>query len=232
MKLANYIRGFTNLFFPDTCTGCDQPLGHHEELICTNCWYHMPYTGFHLKDDNATARQLWGRAQLDCAASFLFFREASRVQRIMHHFKYQNEPKIGEIMGHRYGSLLSKAGRFTTVDIIIPVPLHPKKLKKRGYNQSDFFARGLAEALDKPVLFDGLVRIKVGDSQTRKSRFDRYRNMKDTFLVGQPEVLENLHVLLVDDVLTTGATIEACAEALLAVEGVRVSVVTIAKAIS
>lgn len=230
--MAGYLRGFANLFFPNTCTGCDQVLGQYEELICTDCWYRMPYTGFHLKPDNSTARQLWGRVKLESATSFLFFREASRVQRMMHHFKYRNAPQIGFIIGQRYGARLREVDDFADVDVVVPVPLHRKKLKKRGYNQSEFFARGLADALCRPTLVDGLTRIKEGDSQTRKSRYDRYQNMKNTFVVPRPELIENRHVLLVDDVLTTGSTIEACAEALLSHQGVRVSVATIARVVS
>ncbi len=232
MKLADYIHGFANLFFPNTCTGCDRLLNYREDLICTDCWYNMPYTDFHLKVDNGTARQLWGKVRVEAAASFVFFREESRVQRIMHHFKYRNTPRIGLIMGQRYGAILREVRRFAEVDIVIPVPLHPRKLQKRGYNQSDSFAYGLSEAMGKPAWCDGLLRMKSGDSQTRKTRFERYQNMRGTFAVSQPERIENRHVLLVDDVLTTGATIEACAEALLAHQGVRVSVVTIAKAVS
>ncbi len=232
MRLADYTRGLSNLFFPNTCTGCDQPLGSHEELVCTDCWYHMPYTDFHLQEDNDTARQLWGKVTVEAAASFLFFREASRVQRIMHHLKYRNTPRIGVMMGQRYGQLLREVPGFASADLIVPVPLHPKKLRKRGYNQSAYFAEGLGQRLEKPVLPHGLARSKAGDSQTTKSRYDRYQNMQDTFYATQPSLLENRHVLLVDDVLTTGATIEACVEALLACEGVRVSVATIARAVS
>lgn len=232
MKLADYTRGLSNLFFPKTCTGCDQPLGSHEDLVCTDCWYHMPYTDFHLQADNDTARQLWGRVNVEAAASFLFFREASRVQRIMHHFKYRNTPRIGILMGLRYGEVLRNVHGFGTVDIVVPVPLHPKKMRKRGYNQSAYFAEGIAQCFGKPMLPQGLSRKTAGDSQTHKSRYERYQNMQDTFQVTDPGVLVHQHVLLVDDVLTTGATIEACAQALLECEGVRVSVATIARAVS
>src|SRR5690554_5556360 len=196
MKPADYIRGFSNLFFPNTCTGCDQPLGNHEELVCTDCWYHIPYTDFHLQADNDTARQLWGKVRVEAAASFLFFREASRVQRIMHHFKYRNTPRIGVIMGQRYGAILRGVDGFSSADVVVPVPLHPKKLRKRGYNQAAYFAAGLAESLGKPVLPDGLARKRTGDSQTKKSRYDRFQNMQDTFVVARPEWVENRHVLL------------------------------------
>lgn len=232
MTLADYMRGLSHLFFPNTCTGCDQPLGSNEDLVCTDCWYHMPYTDFHLQADNDTARQLWGRVKVDAAASFLFFREASRVQRIMHHFKYRNTPRIGVLMGLRYGGLLRYATGFASVDLVVPVPLHPKKLRERGYNQSAYFAEGLAQSLGKPMLPNALARKTAGESQTHKSRYERYQNMQDTFQVNEPGALAHRHVLLVDDVLTTGATIEACAQALLACEGVRVSVATIARAVS
>lgn len=230
MGAISYLQGFAHLCFPPSCVGCDQPLAAQEKHICTDCWYHMPYTHFHRESDNQSARQLWGQVNLVAVASFLYFNDSSRVQNILHHFKYRNVPEIGLVMGQRYGISLREIPAFAAADLIVPVPLHVRKLRKRGYNQSVFFANGLAISLEKPVLENGLVRRRRTESQTRKSRYERFKNMEELFSVTDPSAMAGKHVLLVDDVLTTGATVEACARALLEVEGVKVSVATLARA--
>lgn len=231
MGFLQYIRDFWSLFFPPCCVGCDQPLVHQEEHLCTECWYHLPYTHAHKHADNPVMRKLWGKADIVFAAAYLLFLQSSRTQRLIHHIKYRNRPELATHLGERYGALLSDVPTLRGVDIIIPVPLHRQKLRKRGYNQSDYFARGLSNALQAPILTDCLVRHRGSGSQTRKGRFDRHENVQQSFSLATPETLSGKHVLLVDDVLTTGATIEACANVLLAVPGVRVSVVTLAVAL-
>jgi len=225
--MIRYLRNFFSLLYPDLCAGCKKPLYEHEELICSYCWYHLPVTNFHQDRHNAAAKQLWGRVNLEYVASYLYFIKASSVQHIMHHLKYFGKPEVGIILGKRYGELLNETD-YKDIDIIVPVPLHPKKLKKRGYNQSEYFAWGLGESMQLPIEVGNLTRHTLTESQTTKKRFERYENMKAIFDVTEPEAFSNKHILLVDDVLTTGATIEACANKLLAVPGVKVSVVTLA----
>ncbi|MGK6350509.1 ComF family protein [Parapedobacter sp. DT-150] len=231
MPIKRYLQDLVALFFPQTCAGCDVPLVYGEHLICTDCWYHMPYTHGHKDPDNISARQLWGRVPLEAVASYVYFRDSSRVQQIIHHFKYRDCPAIGTLIGARYGELLCGWAPFNEADLIVPVPLYPANLRKRGYNQSAFFAAGLSQSMQRPVIEQGLVRHKATGSQTRKNRYARYENMEGAFELRDPEMLAGKHVLLVDDVLTTGATITACASALLDGGVAKVTAVTIAKAL-
>jgi len=231
MRIKRYFQDLVSLLFPQTCVGCDTPLAYGEHLICAACWYHLPYTQAHGDARNVSARQLWGRVRLEAVASYLYLVDASRVQRIIYQFKYRRCPDIGILIGSRYGEILSRTAPFNQADVIVPVPLHPKKLRQRGYNQSAFFAEGLSRSMCKPVVADGIIRHVATESQTRKNRYERYENMRATFVVGDPAAVAGKHILLVDDVLTTGATIEACADALLAAGADKVSAVTIAKAL-
>lgn len=225
--MIQYVRAFISLLYPELCAGCLQSLYEHEELICTHCLYHLPVTNFHQDTANAAGKQLWGRVHLQAVSSYLYYVKGSIVQNLLYHLKYFNKPEIGNMLGKRYGELLTNSA-FRHVDLIVPVPLHPKKLKKRGYNQSEFFAKGLSERFKVPIEVGNLVRPTRTESQTMKRRYERYENMKDTFEVLRPDVFEQKHLLLVDDVLTTGATIEACSHKLLEIPGVRVSVLTLA----
>lgn len=225
---STFLDDFLSLFFPELCPGCSKNLYHTESVICTDCIYNLPYTNFHEDADNRVAKQLWGRINFTAAASYLYFTKGSRVQKILHQFKYNSRPDIGLKLGEMYGAVLSKSPHFKSADFIIPVPLHPSKLRKRGYNQSGYFAQGLSNTLGVPVLLNGLKRIVKTDTQTRKSRFVRYENMKEVFDPAQHSQLQCKHILLVDDVITTGATIEACANEILKIPGTKVSIATIA----
>src|SRR5690606_36969254 len=231
MGLKQYFDDFSALFFAQTCAGCDVSLVSGEKLICTSCWYHLPHTHAHADRQNSGARQLWGRVRIEAVASYWYFREASRVKRIIHHLKYRNRPEIGTEVGIRYGAVLADTVPFNQADIIVPVPLHPKKLRVRGYNQSAFFANGLARSMQLPVAENGIIRRRATESQTHKNRYERYENMFKTFETTDADAVTGRHVLLVDDVLTTGATLEACASALLESGAAKVSAVTIAKAL-
>ena len=215
------------MFFPQLCSGCNKNLFKNEASICTDCLYHLPYTNFHLDVENAVARQLWGRIPFNAAYSFVHFHKGSRVQNLMHQLKYNNKPEVAFKLGEVYGLKLLNSESVKTLNAIIPVPLHPAKKKRRGYNQSELFAMGLAQSLNLPVDLNLSRRVHT-DTQTKKSRFVRYENMKEVFTVSNSASLEHKHVLLVDDVITTGATLEACALALLKIEGLSLSIATIA----
>ncbi|WP_051292722.1 ComF family protein [Olivibacter sitiensis] len=221
---------FISLLFPPTCIGCGMPLYANEEYLCTFCWYKLPVTNCHLHpEQNEAAKHFWGRLQDVQAASYLYFNPKSSVERILYELKYNNKPEIGILLGKKYGEILQNTD-FARIDAILPVPLHSKKKRKRGYNQSSCIAQGLAHAWNVPVMEDCLIRTKHTTSQTRKNRIERYENMKEAFTIPYPLQLEHKHVLLVDDVLTTGATIEACAAPLLKIEGLRLSILTLALA--
>jgi len=216
------------VFFPPTCNGCGGLLNENEGLLCLDCVYHLPRTGFHTDPDNIVAQVFWGRVPLQAAASFLYFNKGNTVQRLLHQLKYQGNQEIGLWLGERYGRELLKSPLFSGIDEIIPVPLHSSKFRKRGYNQSELFAKGLAKTMGKPLDHSTLLRQSATETQTKKSRYQRWENVSEVFTTDHPERVEGKHILLVDDVLTTGATLEASARVLLGIKNLKVSVVTIA----
>ncbi len=231
MKLqGGYLADFVALLFPELCSACGESLVATENLICTDCRYTLPYTNFHLQPDNIVAQQFWGKINLESAYSLYYFAKGGKVQSLMHHFKYKGMYRIGNLLGKIAGEQLNKSDLFNTVDFIIPVPLHKSRLKERGYNQSACFAEGLAKKLNADVEENNLVRIKATETQTHRSRFDRFENMQEVFSVKNPEKLVNKHVLLVDDIVTTGSTLEACGLQLLQIPGLKLSIATIAYA--
>jgi ComF family protein len=231
VKLSQtYLADFVSLLFPQLCAACRQSLVANEHLICTDCRFNLPYTNFHLQADNIVARQFWGRLNLQASYALFYFTKGGNVQNMMHQFKYRGEQQIGNLLGEIAGSQLIKNAIFNTAEVIIPVPLHKKRLKERGYNQSACFAEGLAKKLNAVVDADNLVRVRATETQTHKSRFLRFQNMEEVFVVKHPDRLKNKHVLLVDDVVTTGSTLEACGLQLLKIEGVTLSIATIAYA--
>ena len=218
------------LFFPELCAGCGQALISQEELICTTCIYQLPATHFHLDPENRLARQLWGRFPFEQASAFVHFQKGSIVQNLMHQLKYRQCPELGRKMGELYAQHLLKTGNWTLPDLIIPVPLHPQKQKLRGYNQSEAIAQGMSQQLAVPSHSANLYRILHTPTQTSKTRFARYENLIGAFHVKDPSALRQQHILLIDDVMTTGATLEACAMELLKIEGTRLSISALAYA--
>jgi ComF family protein len=227
---SNYLSDFVSLLFPELCSACGESLVASENLICTDCRYNLPFTNFHLIPDNIVAQQFWGKMTLEGAYALYYFNKGGKIQSLMHQFKYKGMHQVGNLLGSIAGAQLAKNELFKTVDIIIPVPLHEKRLRQRGYNQSACFAEGLALQLNAPVENDNLVRVASTETQTRKSRFARFENMQQVFVVRNPEKLINKHVLLVDDIITTGSTLEACGTQLLKIDGVKLSVTVIAYA--
>lgn len=227
--ITNYLNDFFNLFFPNICVACNSHLINQETLICTKCLYNLPKTKFHLDIDNPVAKLFWGRTKIEYATAFFYFTKGSKYQDMMHKFKYHNAKEIGYVLGKYFGSSI-KESVFTEVDSIIPVPLHKSKLQKRGYNQSEWIGKGLAEALGKPLDVVSLQRKIATETQTRKSRYERFKNVDKIFQIENPKQILGKHILLVDDVVTTGSTLEACANAILEVEGVKVSIATLAVA--
>ncbi len=221
---------FISIIFPRICACCGNSLWRHEEVVCHSCEFHLPETNFHLDPENPVARLFWGRAGLEGAAAYLYFNKRNRVQRLVHQLKYKGRKDIGIWLGARYGRILCNFAPFNTADLIIPVPLHKKRYMQRGYNQSEQFALGLALPMKIPVDNHLVARTRATETQTRKSRFSRYQNVREIFTVGNPGSFRGMHLLLVDDVITTGATLESCIQALSAIPEVRVSVACIAAA--
>lgn len=227
-RLKRYTNDLINLLFPELCGGCGSLLYRGETDICTKCLADLPYTDFHLYNENLVAKQLWGRLPVNAAMALLYFRKESKVQSLMHSLKYNGKTNVGIKLGQLLGDKLANAANFQQIDAIIPVPIHPKKLKVRGYNQSEYIANGLAEILNVPVFLDVLVRDVATDSQTKKARYTRYQNMQHIFSVKNAEKIKAKHVLLIDDVITTGATLEACGNVLLANDIDKISIAAIA----
>ena len=217
-----------SLLFPNLCNGCGTSLYGGEKQLCTACLVDLPYTDFHLFPDNRVAKQLWGRVEISSAMAMLYFKKANRVQNIMHQLKYRHKTELGVFMGRLLGARLLQNNDFSKADWLVPVPLHPARQKKRGYNQSQLICAGAAEILDIPVSNNNLIRALETASQTKKSRYMRYENMQSVFLVVNPESYTNKHVILIDDVITTGATLEACAIKLLEAGAAMVSIAALA----
>lgn len=220
----------TALLYPNLCLACSENLPTRHEIICLSCQLHLPKTNFHLQKENPFMDRFWGKIALESGASLYHFVKGGRVQELLHQLKYEGKRKIGLQLGEWYGRQLLESPLFNTVDFIVPVPLHPRKERLRGYNQSDLFAQGLSETMQKPWLKDGLLRNTFTESQTQKSRAERVENVKTVFEVGNAKKIAGKHILLVDDVMTTGATLEVCGSKILDVSGTKLSMVTIAMA--
>ena len=227
MKIPSFIDDFISLLYPRVCAACGNSLFKNEEVICTFCLYHLPKTNYHLMDDSPLDKVFWGRAQLAHTAALYNFQKKSKVQHLIHQLKYKGRMDVGVYMGKILGADLVKTEAFQDITKVVPVPLHPAKQRKRGYNQSEQIAIGLAKAMNIEMDATSFVRTFNTETQTRKSRFARWENVKEIFKVTTPEELANRHILLVDDVITTGATLESAAHILLAIEGVKLSVACI-----
>jgi ComF family protein len=195
------------------------------------CYVVIPRTNFHIENENPVAQLFWGRCMIEKAAAFSFFNKGSRIRNLIHNLKYKGIKELGYELGRIYGLSLKSSGFTVNIDLIIPVPLHPSKKRNRGFNQSELISTGISDATGLPVNINSLARSKVSATQTRRSRFERWTNVEGIFRVTDPDILKDRHILLVDDVITTGSTIESCANELLKVEGVKVSVVALAFAV-
>ncbi len=218
---------FLGLFYPRLCITCGRRLMAQERSLCLYCLTDLPRTGYHKEPENKVARLFWGRVYVEQATSWLFFRKGSRYQKLIHYLKYKGLKELGEELGSMMGQEM-KESAYSLVDVIIPVPLHPRKKRQRGYNQSEWIARGVAAAFEKPLSSDNLIRRLHSPTQTRKNRFERWKNVEGIFRVARPAELQGLHLLVIDDVVTTGSTLEAAVAALLDAGAARVSIATLA----
>ncbi|MDR1667044.1 MAG: ComF family protein [Bacteroidales bacterium] len=225
--LSEWCTGFTGLIYPNLCVCCASGLLRDERYICGHCLYELPETGFYREDGNPVERMFWGRVKVEHAAALYFFRKGNRIQTLVHQIKYKGQMELGECLGREMGKKLSSTA-FAEVDMVVPVPLHPSKLKKRGYNQSEWIARGVCSRLEKPLNTSALVRRMVADSQTRKKRYERWENVESGFGLTSPHCFSGKHILLIDDVVTTGATLEACIRTVQYAGDVKVSIAALA----
>lgn len=219
-----------SLLFPRLCQACGNHLVRNEQVICTSCLLDMPLTGFHLQRENALERSLWGRCYAEKATAWSYYRRGGKMQHLIHRLKYSGIKEVGVFLGRYYGTVLADSGFMDGIDYLVPVPLHPSRERKRGFNQAEVICTGISESTGVPLLRAALIRKGRSDTQTRKSRVERWENVENIFAAGADPLPENAHLLVVDDVITTGSTIESCVNLLRESGSVKVSVAALAVA--
>jgi len=230
LKLNTLFTDFIALLYPEICIGCGDALLHNDRMICLKCSIDLPHTHFESVNENPIERLFWFKVKIEEATSGYFFSKKSKIQNMIHSFKYNGNDLAAEFMGELLAETLIKSSRFKSIDAIIPVPLHPLKLKKRGYNQAEKIAIGMSRILESPVDTHSLIREQHSDTQTKKALFNRWENVSSIFKITSSNTLENKHILLVDDVITSGSTIESCANQILQISNTKVSIASLALA--
>jgi len=210
--MNRWIKSLIDLFFPQVCIYCGAPFVEGEKYLCSECIIKLPRTSFHLRPENATEQLFWGKVTIERAASFLHFRKGGITQQIIHHLKYKGEWKLGVTMGRLMANEMKNSTFFNGIDLIVPVPLHKNRLKLRGYNQAEQIANGLSAVTGIPVCGNNLYRSIESESQTSRNVFQRWLNVRHIFLLKDAAALSGKHILLIDDVLTSGATLVSCIE--------------------
>ncbi len=221
---------FLSLFLPRLCLTCRAHLVRGENVLCTECLLSMGRTDFHTRRDNMLEQAFWGRCHVERAAAFSVYNRGSRIRKLIHSLKYGGRRDIGRMFGELYGSMLTETGFMNGIDIIVPVPLSAERKRMRGYNQSECFAQGLSSSSRVPVRSDLLLRTGRSESQTRRGRYERWENVEGLFTVSKPSAITGKHILVADDVITTGSTMEACVNALHEAGGERISLIALAVA--
>ncbi|MDE3251176.1 MAG: ComF family protein [Bacteroidota bacterium] len=230
MRIANLlpIRDLLPLFLPHHCETCGSDVLGSHQFLCSRCQEKLPVTGFLKYAGNPVEKLFYGRCRIQQAGALYYFTKDSLLQHILFALKYREQKDAGYFLGRMIGYALQKTDRFDEVDCLIPLPLHPRKENRRGYNQANLIAAGIVEVWRRPLIPDAMIRTRFTESQTQRNRIDRWQHMQDVFSVAKPDLLNNRHLLLVDDVVTTGASLEACAKSLLSLPNTRVSIVTAA----
>lgn len=228
--LKTILTDFISIIYPRVCVGCNEVLLKQEDTLCTHCHIQLPHTHFEDQRNNPVEKLFWMKLPVESASSAYFFSKKSRIQRIIHAFKYHDKPQVAIYMGQLIGKKLQNLNSTVSFDIIIPVPLHPLKKRIRGYNQAEKIAEGIAQVLNIPVDSNSLKRITANKTQTNKGLYDRWINVNSVFALSNQHDLTNKHVLLVDDVITSGSTIEASAKPLTKVPNVKISIASLALA--
>ncbi len=226
--IINIAKDFVNLFIPEKCSYCGINLHRYEQSVCKMCLNQLAKTNYHKYKFNKVNEIFWGRVNLQYAYSHYLYIKGGILQNLIHQIKYNGAKELAVALGKEVAYELAETGIPDTIDIITSVPLHTKKLLSRGYNQSDLIAMGIADILNVPFSNEIIKRTVYTDTQTKKNREQRWQNVKDAFEVSDKNLVENKHIAVVDDVLTTGATLEACVSKLLMYENVKVSIITLA----
>jgi ComF family protein len=227
-SIQSYLNDFSHLIFPHNCEGCGTDVLNDDELLCAKCAHQLPTTNFFASPDNPVEKIFYGRLNLVAAASAYYFTKDSLLQHLLIQLKYKNNKDVGFYLGKMMGQMLNESERFKDVDALIPLPLNPKKEQKRGYNQAAIICDGIAAIWNKPVVKSAVVRTLFTETQTQQDRIHRWQNMEGVFAVEDEKAINNKHILLVDDVVTTGATLEACGSAILKIANTKLSIATVA----
>ncbi len=222
------IKPLLNLFFPKVCYACLNLLNDNEDTICMDCRHDLPVTNFHFDDSDDVAKVLYGRAKIEDGTALFRFEKKGNVQQLIHNLKYRDHENIGFLLGNWLGGELKTIKNYKTIDIVIPVPLHKKKLKTRGFNQVAKFGQQIAEALNADYMDDVLLKLTNTKTQSKKGRLARWINSEELFAIQNIPSIENKHILLVDDIITTGATLEACISVLNEAKDIKISIATMA----
>lgn len=217
-----------NLFFPKVCFACNNHLNDNENDVCTSCRHSLPVTNFHFNNDDTVLKTFYGRVKVENATALLRFEKKGIVQHLIHELKYKGHENIGVFLGNWLGGELSTVDAYKKIDMVIPVPIHKKRLKKRGFNQVAKFGQQIADALHVDYKDDVLLKVTNTESQTFKTRIIRWNNNDELFMLKNAKSIENKHILLVDDMITTGATMEACITVLNQAKSVKISVASMA----
>jgi|SRR5690554_2365973 ComF family protein len=227
MSSNGLLNEFSYLFFPNVCAVCGEELLQTEESICLRCLYKLPRTHNFSEEENSAEKLMAGRIPFERIATFCVYAKGGMLPPLIHQLKYHHKPAIGELLGRLYGEDLRGSDFLKPVDMIVPVPLHPRKEKSRGYNQAVMIAQGMSDTTSLPLSVGNLVRVVYNPTQTKRTRTQRWENVRDIFKVKEPQSFAGKHLLLVDDVITTGSTLEACGVALHACDHVKVSIATL-----
>lgn len=219
---------FVNLLYPTVCHICETELLKNEQILCTSCLHDLPVTRYHLDNENPVKKVFYGRVKIEKATSLLHFRKKSGVQHLIHDLKYRGHREIGTYLGKWLGEELSLIPEYLEIDAVIPVPLHKSRLKERGYNQVEDFGKEIARSLQAEYRDDILLKISSTQTQTFKDRLSRWGKLEETLIIKNAESVTNRHILIVDDLVTTGSTIEACAHKLFEIPNIKMSVATMA----
>ena len=222
------IKNLLNLFFPKVCFGCSQLLSDNEDYLCTQCRHDLPVTNFHFNHDKSVEKIFYGRVKLEQATALLHFEKKSIVQHLLHNLKYKGHENIGLFLGKWLGHELASVEAYKIIDVVIPVPLHKKKLRQRGYNQVAKFGAEIANALNAKYIDNVLVKTTNTKTQVFKKRIARWNSNNEIFTIQNHELIDGKHILLVDDIITTGATIESCVNMLNKAKNVKISVASMA----
>ena len=226
--ISSYLYAFQHLFFPHNCTGCGADYISTAEFLCSRCSSQLPQTHFLALPGNPVEKIFAGRINFFAAGALFYFTKHSLLQHILVQLKYNNNKEAGYFLGRQLGFALKNTMRYQSADLIIPLPLHPKKEYQRGYNQAFLIAEGIRSVWNRPLVNDAIIRLVYTKTQTQENRSSRWQNMEGVFHIAQPRLIQNRHILLIDDVVTTGASLEACGTAILEVPGTRLSIVTVA----